>query len=45
VPDAGWRVRVDAATKAFLVESRRGERWTSRAAFAVNLGMCKLPAQ
>jgi photosystem II stability/assembly factor-like uncharacterized protein len=39
-----WRVRVDGATKAFLMERRQGERWTSRAAFAVNLGACLLPA-
>lgn len=44
-PDADWRVRVDAATKAFLMERRQGERWTSRASFSVNLGLCKLPAQ
>lgn len=44
-PDAVWRVRVDAPTKAFLMEHREGERWTSRAAFAVNLGSCKLPPQ
>jgi hypothetical protein len=44
-PDANWRLRVDAATKAFLVERRQGERWTSQAAFAVNLGTCKLPPQ
>jgi photosystem II stability/assembly factor-like uncharacterized protein len=42
-PDALWRVRVDAATKAFLMERRQGERWTPQAAFAVNLGSCKLP--
>lgn len=45
VPDADWRVRVDAATKSFLLERRQGERWTSHAAFAVNLGFCKLAAQ
>jgi photosystem II stability/assembly factor-like uncharacterized protein len=40
-----WRIRVDAGTKAFLMERRHGERWTSRAAFAVNLGACILPAR
>jgi hypothetical protein len=44
-PDADWRVRVDAATKAFLVEHRQGERWTSQAAFSVDVAACKLPAQ
>jgi len=44
-PDADWRVRVDPATKSFLVEHRQGERWTSQSAFAVNLGVCKLAPQ
>lgn len=44
-PDAEWRVRVDANLKAFLLERRQGERWTSRASFAVSLGVCKLPPQ
>jgi hypothetical protein len=44
-PDADWRVRVDAATKAFLLEQRQGQRWTSRAAFSVDIAACKLPAQ
>jgi hypothetical protein len=44
-PDDAWRVRVDAATKAFLLERRQGERWTSQAAFAVDLGSCKLPPE
>jgi photosystem II stability/assembly factor-like uncharacterized protein len=43
--DAEWRVRVDGPTKAFLMERRQGERWTSHAAFAVDMGACKLPAQ
>jgi photosystem II stability/assembly factor-like uncharacterized protein len=43
--DAEWRLRVDGATKAFQLEHRQGERWTSHAAFAVNLGACKVPAQ
>ena len=44
-PDADWRVRVDAATKAFRVEQRQGQTWASRASFAVNIGFCKLGAQ
>jgi photosystem II stability/assembly factor-like uncharacterized protein len=44
-PDAEWRVRVDPATKAFVLEHRQGERWISHASFAVNLGQCKLPPQ
>jgi len=44
-PEADWRVRVDAATKSFLVEHRQGERWVTAASFAVNLGVCKLAAQ
>jgi photosystem II stability/assembly factor-like uncharacterized protein len=43
--DADWRLRVDAATKAFLAEHRQGERWTSGAAFSVDIAACKLPAQ
>ena len=44
-PDADWRVRVDAGTKAFLVERRQGERWSPQASFAVNIGFCKLGVQ
>jgi hypothetical protein len=44
-PDADWRVRVDAGTKAFLLDRRQGERWASQAAFAVNIGFCRLGAQ
>jgi hypothetical protein len=44
-PDADWRVRVEAATKSFLVERRQGERWTPAASFSVNLGFCKLAPQ
>jgi len=41
-PDADWRVRVDGASKTFVVERRRGERWTVNASFAVNIGFCRL---
>jgi hypothetical protein len=44
-PDAEWRVRVDGATKAFLLEQRQGQRWSSHAAFSVDVAACKLPAQ
>ena len=40
--DADWRVRVDPSSKAFQVEHRQGERWSSNASFAVNLGACKI---
>ncbi|MCU1233458.1 MAG: hypothetical protein JWP63_1425 [Candidatus Solibacter sp.] len=40
-PAPEWRVRADAATKSFQLEHRQGQRWTSLAAFAVNLGVCK----
>ena len=42
VPEADWRVRVDGATKAFLLERRHGERWALEASFAVNIGVCRL---
>lgn len=40
-PASPWRVRVDAATRAFHVERRQGERWISVAAFAVTLAPCE----
>ena len=40
-PNADWRVRADSATKSFHLEHRQGQKWTSLAAFAVNLGVCK----
>jgi hypothetical protein len=40
-PSPEWRVRADAASKSFHLEHRQGQRWTSVAAFAVNLGGCK----
>jgi hypothetical protein len=45
IPDADWRVRVDAGAKAFLLERRQGERWTPQASFAVNIGFCRLGPQ
>jgi hypothetical protein len=41
VPNAEWRVRADAATKSFHLEHRLGEKWSTVAAFRVNLGNCK----
>ena len=40
-PLSDWRMRADAATKSFHVEHRQGQRWSSVAAFAVNLAPCK----
>jgi hypothetical protein len=36
-----WRVRADANSRSFQLEHRSGGRWTSVAAFAVNLGVCR----
>jgi len=36
-----WRIRADAATKAFRVERRQGERWTTLVAFSIPVGNCK----
>lgn len=38
-----WRVRADGATQSFALERRLGDRWISRAAFAVKIGACKPP--
>lgn len=38
---AGWRIRPDARSKAFVVEKRRGERWSPVASFLVEIGSCK----
>ena len=40
-PSATWRVRVDAALRAYRIEHRQGDRWTSAADFSVNLPACK----
>ncbi len=42
-PNADWRVRPDAATKAFRIERRAGERWTVVASFSVPIGSCATP--
>lgn len=40
---ADWRIRVDAASKAFQIERRQGERWNPAASFLVRLNPCKPP--
>jgi hypothetical protein len=40
-PNPDWRVRADAATKSFHLEHRVGGKWSTIAAFQVNLGVCK----
>jgi photosystem II stability/assembly factor-like uncharacterized protein len=40
-PRNEWRIRTDAASKAFHVERREGARWVSIAAFLVKLEPCK----
>jgi hypothetical protein len=39
-PNPDWRLRADARTKAFEVEHRQGEHWSSVAAFSVGAGTC-----
>jgi hypothetical protein len=40
-PAPEWRVRADANSRGFQLEHRQGQRWTSIAPFAVNLGVCR----
>jgi photosystem II stability/assembly factor-like uncharacterized protein len=40
-PVSDWRARADGTTKSFQIEHRQGQKWTSIAGFAVNLGACK----
>jgi len=40
-PASSWRVNVDAPTHSFRVQHRQGDRWTTVAAFAVELEPCK----
>jgi len=40
-PAANWRVRVDAATRAYHIEHRQGDKWISATAFSVRLPVCK----
>ena len=39
-PSAAWRVQASAATKAYQVEKREGQRWVPVAAFQVQAGAC-----
>lgn len=36
-----WRLRADSRTRAFHLEHRQGERWSSVASFSVGIGVCK----
>lgn len=40
---ADWRIHVDAASQAFQVEKREGDRWNPIASFLVRLNPCKPP--
>jgi hypothetical protein len=40
-PASTWRVRADAATRAYRIEHRAGSQWTAVAAFSVKLPACK----
>ncbi len=41
--NADWRLRADAATKAYRIERRVGEAWRGVASFSVSIGTCKPP--
>ena len=41
IPNADWRIRTDAPSKAFHVEHKQGTRWNSVGAFSVGLEACK----
>ena len=36
-----WRIRPDAATRAFAIERRQGEKWVNLSSFSVRLPLCK----
>src|SRR5262249_30172312 len=38
-----WRLRPEAATKAYRIEKRQAARWTPVASFSVEIGACKPP--
>jgi hypothetical protein len=40
-PNTDWRLHADAASKAFRVEKRQGEKWNALASFLVPFGVCK----
>jgi hypothetical protein len=37
----GWRLRADAASKAYRIERKQGEQWQTAAAFLVAAGSCR----
>jgi hypothetical protein len=39
-PNADWRIRADAGTRAFAIEHRQAGRWITLAAFSVALAPC-----
>jgi len=43
--NADWRLRADAAIKAYRVEHRAEDRWRSIAAFSVSIGFCRPPRE
>jgi hypothetical protein len=40
-PHPDWRLRADGPSKSFHIEHRRDDRWTTAAAFAVSVGVCR----
>jgi len=43
--ETGWRLHADAATRAYRLERRDGERWATLAAFLIAAGECKATEQ
>jgi hypothetical protein len=41
IPNSDWRIHADAASKAFRVEKRQGEKWNALASFIVPIAACK----
>jgi hypothetical protein len=42
-PPSDWRLRADAATKAYRVERRQADKWGTVASFLIDAGECKTP--
>jgi photosystem II stability/assembly factor-like uncharacterized protein len=42
-PESDWRIRADAASKAYRVEHKTSGRWQGLAGFAVSLAACRPP--
>jgi len=38
---SAWRIRTEAATKSYVVETSEGQRWQRVASFLVHVGSCK----